>query len=510
MAFHKAQNIFTRESVPWTSEHIRPPNLPGDFAESELIAISQKPPNNPPMDEKENDASNNSDDVVTLGDRVSDLVETWGVTEWWADILATSALFLCLLGIGAILFFIIRPLILRVVKRTTEKTAFDWDDEIRGHGVFRWASHFGPGLFIYFACSQVLSETPVFADLVRAVAELYLILAGVMVVNGLLSFGHVLYRESEFAKKYPIGAFIQVLRLVAVLFAIILVCSSLFNQSPFVLLGGLGVFASVLILVFKDVLLGLAAGIQIVANRMISVGDWLEMPSRKADGDVLHIGLTTVKVQNFDKTITTVPTYSLITESFKNWRGMSESGGRRIKRSIVVELDSIRFLDQQLLDRLSKIEILKDYLSSKEEEIGKWNQDLGLDLKNSPLVNGRRQTNVGAFRAYMLEYIRNHDRIHQDGMTLLVRQLAPNERGLPIEIYCFTKSTKWGEYEDIQADIFDHLFAAAPEFDIHIFKEPSGRDVRLSYNPNPEPAKKTPRKRAASKKKSATKKIPNE
>ncbi|MEM7014066.1 MAG: mechanosensitive ion channel domain-containing protein [Verrucomicrobiota bacterium] len=370
------------------------------------------------MSGDESDSSNNADQVVTLGDRVSDLVETWGVNEWWANIVATSALFLCLLCVGAILFFIIRPLILRVVKRTTEKTKVDWDDEIRGHGVFRWASHFGPGLFIYFACDQVLSETPVFAGFVQACAELYLILAGVMVVNGLLSFGHVVYRESEFAKKYPIGAFIQVFRLLAVLIAIILVCSSLFNQSPFVLLGGLGVFASVLILVFKDVLLGLAAGVQIVANRMITVGDWLEMPSRKADGSVLHIGLTTVKVRNWDNTITTVPTYSLITESFKNWRGMSESGGRRIKRSIVVELDSIKFLDQQLLDQLSKIQILSDYLSSKEDEIEDWNNGLGLDLKDSPLVNGRRQTNVGAFRAYMLEYIRNNKRIHQSGMTL--------------------------------------------------------------------------------------------
>lgn len=447
----------------------------------------------------------------TIAGRLREWFESHDLPDWAPGLLTSAILLIALVAVGAILFFVVRPLLLRIVKSAVSRTEATWDDEIRGHGVFSWASHFAPGLFVYLAAPALLSETPLLAKIVGGFAKIYLVIAGYMLFDSILNFGRTTYQKTEAAKKFPIGAFVQVLKLVGAIVALILIGSSLIGRSPVVLLGGLGVFASVLMLVFKDVILGLVAGIQIVFNRMITVGDWLEMPSRSADGSVLAIGLTTVKVQNWDNTITTIPTYALISESFKNWRGMSESGGRRIKRSIILETDSVKFLDEQLLERLSKIAILKNYLESKETEIAKWNENLGLDLSDSPLVNGRRQTNIGAFRAYIWEYMKRNPNIHQEGMTLLVRQLTATEEGIPIEIYCFTKTTAWEEYEEIQGNIFDHLYAAAPAFDLHVYKSPSGRDYRLGWESvkagTSAPAtKKTTRKRAPAKKKTAAKK----
>jgi miniconductance mechanosensitive channel len=433
--------------------------------------------------------------------------ESFDLPDWMPGVLTSAILLLALIAVSAILFFIVRPLLLRIVKVAVSKTESTWDDEIRGHGVFSWASHFAPGLFILLASPALLSETPSLANVVTGFARIYLMIAGYMLFDSLVNFGLAVYRKTEASKEIPINAFVQVLKLIAALVVLILIVSSLIGQSPMTLLGGLGIFASVLILVFKDVILGLVAGIQIIFNRMISVGDWLEMTSRSADGSVLTIGLTTVKVQNWDKTITTIPTYALISESFKNWRAMSESGGRRIKRSIILETDSVRFIDEQLLARLSKIAILGDYLKSKENEIEEWNRNLGVELSNSPLVNGRRQTNIGAFRAYVLEYIKRSPDIHQEGMTLLVRQLTATEKGIPIEVYCFTKTTAWNDYEGIQGDLFDHFYAAAPEFDLHVFKAPSGRDYRIGFESmKAKPAaKKAAVKRAPAKKKTVKK-----
>jgi miniconductance mechanosensitive channel len=227
-------------------------------------------------------------------------------------------------------------------------------------------------------------------------------------------------------------------------------------------------------LVFRDVILGFVAGIQLSTNSMLSIGDWLEMPSHKADGDVEEIGLTTVKVRNWDKTITTIPTYALISESFRNWRGMSESGGRRIKRSLFIDISSIRLCSEEMLDRFREIEHIATYLKKKEAEVETYNEAMGEEADKNR-VNGRRLTNVGTFRAYIEAYLRHHPDINRE-MTLLVRQLAQDGRGLPIEIYCFSANKNWAPYESIQADIFDHLLAVAREFDLELFQEPSGND----------------------------------
>ncbi len=254
----------------------------------------------------------------------------------------------------------------------------------------------------------------------------------------------------------------------------VLMISLLIGQSPAILISGLGAMAAVLMLVFKDPILGLVAGIQLSANDMLKLGDWLEMPKYGADGAVIDIGLTTVKVRNWDNTITTIPTWSLVSDSFKNWSGMSASGGRRIKRSISIDVTSIRFLDEDEMQRLNKAHLLKPYLTSRHQEINEWNRQQG---STESILNLRRMTNIGTFRAYLNEYLRNHPRIRKD-MTLMVRQLAPGDNGLPLEIYAFTNTVVWLEYESIQADIFDHIFAIVEEFGLRLHQSPTGNDIR--------------------------------
>jgi miniconductance mechanosensitive channel len=256
---------------------------------------------------------------------------------------------------------------------------------------------------------------------------------------------------------------------------LVLVLSTLLDKSPIYLLSGLGALTAVLLLVFRDAILGFVAGIMISVNQLARIGDWIEMPKAGADGDVIDISLTTVKVQNWDKTITTIPAYDLISSSFKNWRGMSESGGRRIKRALPIDMRSVRFADEEMVERWSRMDLLRDYLDGKQREIEEENTARGTDL--SVLGNGRRMTNLGTFRAYCIAYLRNHPRIHQK-MTFLVRQLAPTDRGMPLEIYVFTNDIRWAAYEAIQSDVFDHLLAVIEEFDLRVFQAPSGGDVQ--------------------------------
>jgi len=257
--------------------------------------------------------------------------------------------------------------------------------------------------------------------------------------------------------------------------AAILIIATLIDRSPLILLSGLGAMAAVLILVFQDTLLSLVAGIQISSTDMVRVGDWIEMPSLDADGDVTEISLYTVRVQNWDKTISSIPIRKLVTESFKNWRGMSESGGRRIKRALHLDQTSIRFLSAKEIEKLRRFRRLESYLDKKETELKEWNEKLGKESETS--ANTRRLTNVGTFRAYVEAYLKSHPRIRQD-MTLLVRQLQPSREGLPIELYCFTNTTAWNDYEAIQSDIFDHIIALLPEFGLRVFQDPTGSDFK--------------------------------
>ena len=275
---------------------------------------------------------------------------------------------------------------------------------------------------------------------------------------------------------FPLRGLLQSIKLIASILTGILIVSLLMDKSPLILLSGLGALSAVLLLVFKDPILGLVAGIQLSANNMLTVGDWLEMPKYGADGDVVDIALTTVKVKNWDKTITTIPTYALISDSFKNWRGMAESGGRRIKRSIHIEMGSVCFLDKAQIEELKKAQLISDYIASKVPAIDQENIEKNLDM--TVLQNGRRLTNIGTFRQYLSSYLQQHPGIHQQ-MTLIVRQLEPSSEGLPIEVYAFTNTTSWNAYEDIQSDIFDHIIAVIPAFYLKIHESPTGNDVRL-------------------------------
>ena len=306
------------------------------------------------------------------------------------------------------------------------------------------------------------------------IARTMIVLSIAMAIGGALDYANELYSRRPESRSRPIKGYVQVVKIAIYFGAAILMIAVLIEQSPLLLLSGLGAMAAVLMLVFKDTILSLVASVQLSSNDMLRVGDWIEMPGMNADGDVVDIALHTVKIRNFDKTITTIPTHRLIADSFRNWRGMSESGGRRIKRSLVIDQNSVRFLGSEEVTGLKRFRLLDEYLARKEQEIAEWNRhELSSDCDQ---INARRITNIGTLRAYLIAYLQSHPRIKGADFTLMVRQLPPGPEGLPIEIYCFTDTVDWGEYEAIQADIFDHLLAILPEFGLRLFQQPSGLD----------------------------------
>ncbi len=383
------------------------------------------------------------------------------------------------LMLAAIADFIAKRVVVRGLETLSRGSVSVWDDIIIKRRVPHRLSRLAPALIIYLLAVPLLEGYDLSILIVRRVVLIYMVIVASLALDGLLNAMVDILRPSTFARDLPVKSIIQVTKLVLYGVATIAVISLVVGQSPGLLLGGLGAMTAVLMLVFKDPILGLVAGIQLSANSMLARGDWIEMPKYGADGDVLEVSLTTVKVQNWDKTITTIPTYALITDSFKNWRGMSESKGRRIKRAIHIDISSIRFCDQVMLERFSKIRHLASYLEQKRQETTNWNT--ARDLDSTDLINGRCLTNVGTFRAYVVAYLRSHPMINQD-MTFLVRQLAPTDRGLPIEIYVFSRDQEWSNYEAIQSDIFDHVLAIAPAFDLRIYQGPSGGDIRDLLN----------------------------
>ena len=362
-----------------------------------------------------------------------------------------------------------KRVLLRAVVKLAERTETNWDDVLTERRVFHRLAHIAPALVLYFFAPAVLGADSSATRLVKAACLLYAVVVVVSLLDGLLNATVDIVRVSAVGRRLPLTSFAQVAKLVLYGAAFIVALSVIIGESPALLFSGLGVMTTVLMLVFKDPILGFVAGIQLSANQMVTQGDWIEMPKYGADGDVLEVALTTVKVQNFDKTITTVPTYALISESFKNWRGMSESGGRRIKRSINIDMSSIQFCDDTMLERLSKIHYMADYFARKRQEIETWN--LGHEGEPATSLHPRRLTNIGTFRAYIVAYLRHHPKIHPQ-LTFLVRQLAPTVHGLPLEIYVFSTDQNWVNYEGIQSDIFDHLLAVVPEFGLRVYQIP--------------------------------------
>ena len=373
-----------------------------------------------------------------------------------------------------------KMVILRVVHKLVTRSKVLWDNHLMDRNVFTRLSHLVPGILLYYGA--LVFESPAFTQWLQRMAVAYILLAIAWSVHSLLNAAQDIYRGLSFSASRPITGYVQTLQLILWVATIIFAIASLLNRSPSGFLTGLGALSAVLMLVFKDSIMGLVAGIQITANDMVRIGDWIEMPKFGADGDVIDISLHTVKVQNWDKTISTIPTHALIQDSFKNWRGMQESGGRRIKRALMIDLQSVKFCDEALLEKFNGIVVLQPYLKSRKQEVAAWNAQQQID-GTCPL-NGRRLTNLGTFRAYIEAYLQAHPLIHQEGMTFLVRQLAPTEKGVPIEIYVFVKDIRWVKYEAIQADIFDHLFAAIPWFELDLYQAPAGMDVRLALSAN--------------------------
>ncbi|MHC0038508.1 mechanosensitive ion channel family protein [Pseudoneobacillus sp. C159] len=367
--------------------------------------------------------------------------------------------------------FITKKVFIRIITRIVNRTKFQWDNMLMERQVFRKLSHIVPALIIYYFASTF----PGNKHLIEKAAIAYIIIVGLAVINSILNALNDIYQTYEISKLKPIKGYIQVAKIIAITLGIILVIANMMGKNPLLLLSGIGALSAVFLLVFKDSLLGLVAGIQLTANDMVRVGDWIEMPKYEADGDIIDISLNTVKVQNWDKTITMIPSYALISDSFKNWRGMQTSGGRRIKRPLFIDTNSISFCTEEMISKFKSIHYLSDYITRREREIAEFNNENNVNRSNP--VNGRALTNIGVFRAYISNYLQNHPGINQE-MTLMVRQLAPTEHGLPLEIYAFTNDIRWAVYETVQSDIFDHLFAVASEFDLRLFQNPSGYDFK--------------------------------
>ncbi|MFU8785475.1 mechanosensitive ion channel family protein, partial [Aliidiomarina sp.] len=370
---------------------------------------------------------------------------------------------------------VVKRMLVRGIMKALRTTEIGRTHEIAKSSVIARLANVIPALVLSVGIVWVPEVPEVVVAVIQNVANAFVILTVALAINGALTLINTIYEKKPDSHLKPIKGYIQVIKIVIYLVSAILIIAALIDRSPVILLSGIGAMAAVLMLVFQDTLLSLVASMQISSNDIVRVGDWVEMPALNADGDVIDIALHTVKVQNWDKTITTIPTRRFITDSFKNWRGMQDSGGRRIMRNILLDQQSIGFLSDEDKTRLSRFRLLREYLESKQKEIDDWNQSLKDEGKEP--ANTRRITNIGTFRAYILNYLKHHQRIHQD-MTMMVRQLAPTSDGLPLQVYGFTNTTAWVDYEAIQSDLFDHLLSILPEFGLRVYQHPSGVDLR--------------------------------
>ncbi|UYH54377.1 mechanosensitive ion channel family protein [Qipengyuania sp. SS22] len=394
-----------------------------------------------------------------------------GLALWLQSLIALAGLVVVALTVN----WLIKRVLLRAAAPYLDRRTDTVDRAVA------WLATVIPLLVMSRGIDLVPNLPPELVTITVNVVRALIVLSVAMAISGALDYANELYARRPEARSRPIKGYIQVVKIAMFCGAAILMIAVLIEQSPLLLLSGLGAMAAVLLLVFKDTILSLVASVQLTSNDMLRVGDWIEMPSMDADGDVIDIALHTVKVQNFDKTITTIPTHKLIADSFRNWRGMSDSGGRRIKRALVLDQNSIRFLGEDEVAGFKRFRLLEKYLARKQDEIAEWNRhELASD---SDAINARRITNIGTLRAYVIAYLQSHPRIADKGFTLMVRQLPPSPQGLPLEIYCFADTIEWAEYEAIQADIFDHMLAILPEFGLRVYQQPSGLDLQVLATP---------------------------
>ena len=395
-------------------------------------------------------------------------------TAEWLAIAVNAALVIIILVAATM---IIKKTMLTLSRKWIAANRYRWDDALLNNNFIDRLSWFIPILLAHLSIDSLLPPESTAYIILKRMMMLFFVMAGVASINAGLSTVGDVYRGLRAKQADVLKGFLDAGKIITYIFGAIFAVSIFSGMSPWGIISVLGGMTAVTMLVFKDTIVGFVASIQLTATDMVRVGDWVEMPSYGADGDVISISIHTIRVQNWDKTISTIPTYALVSNSFKNWRGMSESGGRRIKRALMIDINSIRFCDDEMFARLSRINLLSDYLETRQQEIVAYNRSHQLEPQDDLEINGRRQTNIGIFRAYIVAYLKDNPQISQD-MTFLIRQLAQTEHGLPLEIYVFSTDKRWVQYEAIQSDIFDHLFAALPIFGLRPFQPPTGYDMQ--------------------------------
>ncbi|MBE9488394.1 MAG: mechanosensitive ion channel [Bacteroidetes bacterium] len=392
-----------------------------------------------------------------------------GTNLFWAKIIAVLCIFLfafaCNKGVRYILF--------NFVSKFIKSTKTNWDDIFLNQKVLIYLSKLMAPIIIYYLIPTALDKGEFLYELLRRFSLIYIVYSCTWLVNGFLSATYIIYSTREKYRDRPLKGLLQTAQVILIIISAVVIISIFIGKSPLVLLTAMGASAAVMMLLFKDSIMGFVAGIQLAANDMVKVGDWVTMPKYGADGNIIEVTLTTVKVQNFDNTIITVPPYALVTESLQNWKGMAESGGRRVMRSVSIDQTSIKFCDSKMIEEFGKIDLLKDYIDNKQTEFNNYNEKNSID--SSVLVNGKRQTNLGVFRAYLDNYLKDLSAVNHE-MTCMVRQLSPNEKGIPIQLYFFSAIKDWPLYEAVQADVFDHVLAIVPLFNLRVFQLPTGAD----------------------------------
>lgn len=402
-----------------------------------------------------------------------------GVDEEWAVYLRLISMILALSILGGVAYLITKRVILRSLGTFAKRTAFQWDNLLVKNQAFNNLAHITPAIVVRLLAPVIFADFESLLPLVLKLTDIYLVIVGMTIFFACLKVFELALGNHPLFKEKPIASYFQLIRILLYIVIVIVVLSIILDRSPLYFLSAFGALSAIVLLIFKDTILGLVASVQMSSFDMVRVGDWVEMPKFNADGDVIEINLNTVKIQNWDRTITSIPTYYFISDSFKNWRGMVQSGGRRIMRSITLDAHSVRFVGPDMRESFKQYQLITSYIESRQKDIEDFNRKHGIDT--SVLINGRRMTNLGIFRRYIEAYLKQHPGVNQQ-MIIMVRQLASESRGIPIQIYCFTQTTAWSEYEGIQADIFDHLYATAPFFGLEIFQEPSGKDFSRGLN----------------------------
>lgn len=402
---------------------------------------------------------------------VKEMLIDKGISEAIAGYLFFSIELILLIIICILANFITKRVVLNIISKTVYKNNIKWDDFLVERKVFHRISNIVPFVIIYISAPIFGS----FAEVIQRIAQAIILVISILVISAILNAIDDVYRTYPISKIRPITGTLQIVKILSCILIGIALAATLSGTDPIAILSGIGVLSALVSIIFKDPILGFVAGIQLTTNDMIRIGDWVEMTKYGANGHVIEIHLSTIKIRNFDQTIVSVPAYAFTSDSFKNWRGISEAGGRRIMRSILIDISSIRFCSEEMIEHFKKINYLKHYIAAKEEEFKKHNNESNQDTNF--LINGKHLTNIACFRAYIEEYLKSNSRISKEH-TIMARQLAPNENGLPIEIYAFTTYIDLKKYEEIQSDIFDHLFAVVNEFQLRIFQNPSEYDVK--------------------------------